>query len=227
MKANVKTLAVAAVGVASIVAHAQSFKLTITNTGPQPLSPLFVATSTNQFNIFSIDAPASIGIKNTAERGDASAMMAIATASPAVGWSSVLGASPLVPGASRTFVIQADPGHPFFSFAAMLGQTNDGFIGESVNSLGLTLFNGSAPRRLDLEIKGDRAWDAGTKKNTQNAADLAFLGGTGDPPEDPWDAHVRVHSGVIAGIGDSWALMPNWNKWTVMARISVVPLSNY
>jgi hypothetical protein len=109
----------------------------------------------------------------------------------------------------------------------MLGKTNDGFIGESVNSLGLTLFDGSAPHGLDLEVKGDRAWDAGTKKNTQNAADLAFLGGTGEPPEDPWDAHVRMHSGVIAGIGDSWALMPNWNKWTVLARITVVPLSNY
>jgi hypothetical protein len=86
------------------------------------------------------------------------------------------------------------------------------------------LFRDANAVGLTIVVTGQRAWDAGTEMNTQNAADLAFLGGTGNPPENPWDAHVRVHSGVLAGIGDSWTLMPNWTPDTELARITVEPM---
>ena len=110
----------------SAAAHADQFRLTLTNTGPQPLSPFFYSASTDQFNVFSTGGFASPGIKNIAEKGDASTMLGIAASASAVGTYGLLGASPLVPGASRTLVFEADAAHPYFSFASMLGKTNDG-----------------------------------------------------------------------------------------------------
>lgn len=202
-------------------AQAADFQLTITNHGPQPLSPLFYAASTDQFNIFSVGGFASPGIKNIAERGNATDMLGIAAAASSVGTYGLLGASPLVPGNTRSVLFSADAAHPYFSFASMLGKTNDGFIGESVDSMGLTLFNGSNAKSFTIEVFGSRAWDAGTEKNTQNLIDLNTLGGTMNPPEDPGQDVVRVHPGIIAGLGDSWQQLPNWTTSTHLATIKV------
>lgn len=216
-----RTTAIVALAALTGVAHADQFQLTITNTGPQPLSPLFYSASTDQFNIFSVGGFASPGIKNIAEKGDASTMLAIAGSASAVQTYGLLGASPLLPGASRTVTFEADAAHPYFSFASMLGKTNDGFIGESVNSMGLKLFNGGTAQSLDLAVFGNRAWDAGTEKNTQNLVDLNTLGGTMNPAEDPGMNVVRVHAGIVAGLGDSWSQLPNWTTSTQLARIQV------
>lgn len=215
---NLFRIGACCVGLSSLIAQAGTFKLTITNAGPQPLSPLFFASSDATFDIFHAGSSASAGIKNIAERGNTTAMTGIAAAAGgAVGTYGVLGASPLAPGDSRTTTFSTDAAHPYFSFAAMLGKTNDGFIGESMSSMGLML--SSTP--IDLTITGARAWDAGTELNTQNAADLGFLGGSGNPAEMAGDDHVRVHNGVIAGFGDSWAAMPAWSSTTPLARIQV------
>ncbi len=202
-------------------AGAEDFQITITNTGPQPLSPLFYSASTNQFDIFSVSGSASTGIKNVAESGDATALLGIAAGGTGVGTFGLVGASPLVPGASRMLTFSADAAHPFFSFAAMLGKTNDGFIGESVSSAGLQLFSGGVAQSLDISVLGTRAWDAGTEKNTQDAADLGFLGGSGNPQEDAGENIIRVHGGVIPNVGDSWSQMPAWDATTQLAHIQV------
>ena len=202
-------------------AHAEQFQLTLTNTGPQPLSPFFYSASTDGFNIFSTGGFASPGIKNIAEKGDASTMLAIAASSSAVGTYGLLGATPLVPGGTRTLLFEADAAHPYFSFASMLGRTNDGFIGESVDSMGLRLFDAGGARSFTQDVFGTRAWDAGTEKNTQNLIDLNTLGGTENPQEDPGQNVVRVHAGIVAGLGDSWQQLPNWSPSTQLAHIQV------
>ena len=216
-----KTTAITLLAALGAAAHADQFRLTLTNTGPQPLSPFFYSASTDGFNVFSTGGFASPGIKNIAERGNASAMLDIAASSSAVGTYGLLGATPLLPGGTRTLVFEADAAHPYFSFASMLGRTNDGFIGESVDSLGLRLFDAGGARSFTQDVFGTRAWDAGTERNTQNLVDLNTLGGTENPQEDPGQNVVRVHSGIVAGLGDSWQLLPNWSPTTQLAHIQV------
>ncbi len=178
---------VAAMAALAIVgsASAQDFSITWTNLGPQPLSPLFFAASNNSFDIFQVGGSASQGIKDIAETGDVSAMLGIAEAAGrAVGFRSVLGGGPLMPGFSRSGTFSASSTTRWFSFATMLGMTNDGFLGESVSSMSLDLYDAlDNPTGFSLTIMGSRAWDAGTEDNTQDAADLAALGGSGNPPE--------------------------------------------
>jgi hypothetical protein len=224
MKGRMK-LALLAVGVASGVAQADEFQITIENLGPQPLSPLFYSAGDNQFDIFDVGGSASLGIKKIAEGGDTSAMLSIASAAaPHSGTFGVVGASPLAPGGTVSSSFSTDLAHGFFSFAAMLGKTNDGFIGESLTSLGLNLYNAGTPQGFSLLVTGARAWDAGTEKNTQNAADLGFLGGSGNPAEDAGSNTIRVHGGVIPNVGDSWNLLPSWSPTQQLARITVAPV---
>lgn len=215
-------IAITTLAAFAVAAHAADYRLTITNTGPQPLSPLFFSASDASFNIISIGGTASTGIKQIAETGNAATELGIAgMAGSAVATYGLVGSSPLTPGGTRTILFSTDAAHPYFSFAAMLGKTNDGFIGESVNSMGLNLFNGSTPQGFNLDVFGTRAWDAGTEKNTQNLIDLNTLGGTMNPQEDPGQNVVRVHTGIVAGVGDSWQLLPNWTASTKLAHIEV------
>lgn len=224
MKGRSKFLILSLVAVAG-VAHADEFRLTVTNLGPQPLSPLFFSAGDSTFNIFDVGGSSSLGIKKIAEGGDTSSMLDIATAAGShSGTFGVLGAAPLGPGGERSLVFNTTTAHGYFSFAAMLGKTNDGFIGESFSSQGLNLYSGSTPTGFSFLVTGARAWDAGTENNTQNAADLGFLGGSGNPAETGGNDHIRVHAGVINGVGDSWDQMPAWSTDTELARITVTPV---
>jgi hypothetical protein len=186
---------------------------------------LFWSASDSSFDIFSVGGTASAGIKAIAEGGNTAPMIGIANAAgSAVQAFGVLGSSPLGPGETRTAMIDIDPGKDFFSFAMMLGKTNDGFLGESVSSQGLRLFSGNVPLGFSVNLYGARAWDAGTEKNTQNAADLGFLGGMGNPAEDPGMDHIRVHGSVIPGVGDSWQQMPDWDTNTRLSTLTVLPV---
>lgn len=202
------------------IAHADEFQITWTNHGPQPLSPLFFSAGNNSFDIFQVGGTSSLGIKNIAEGGNTSAMLAIAgSAGSDVGAFGVAGGAPLGPGGTLTQTFSTDSSHGIFSFATMLGKTNDGFLGESASSMGLNLYSGGNPTGFTLNIFGSRAWDAGTEDNTQNAADLGFLGGSGNPADS--NAAIRVHGGIIPNFGDSWDQMPAWQQGDLLATISV------
>ena len=138
MKAKIGLIAV--MTTAGVLAHADMFEITWTNHGPQPLSPLFFSASDGSFDIFQIGGSASAGIKDIAETGNPTAMLGIAgAAGSSVQAFDVMGPGPLMPGNSRTMIFETSSTHGFFSFASMLGMTNDGFIGESVSSAGLNL----------------------------------------------------------------------------------------
>jgi hypothetical protein len=210
--------AVSAVGAAQAVL----FQVTVTNLGPQPLSPMFLAASNSSFDAFTVGSTASLGIKNIAETGDTAAMVGIANAAGANISQFVVGPSVLTTGQSYTLTLNADTAHPWLSFASMLGKTNDGFIGAAVGDNPLGLFLAGNPLAFSYTLTGTQAWDAGTELNTQNAVDLAFLGGMGNPA-DPNNL-IRQHAGVVPGVGDSWQQMPQWGTFQQLARLDVTPV---
>lgn len=202
---------------------ADQFEITWTNHGPQPLSPLFWSVGNSSFDIFQFGGSASEGIEAIAEGGNTAPMLALATAAgSSVQAFGVLGGAPLMPGNSLSAIIDVNSGSDYFSFATMLGQTNDGFLGESVSSMGLRLFNGNVATGFSVNIFGARAWDAGTEQNTQNAADLGFLGGSGSPADS--QSFIRVHETIVPGLGDSFTLMPDWATGSQLATVTAVPV---
>jgi hypothetical protein len=152
--------------------------------------------------------------------------LAIAAASSAIESYGAAGTAPIGNGAppangntaSATFF--ADTAHPYLSFAAMLGITNDGFIGDSVSSAGLMLFNGGVAQDLDITIYGSNAWDAGAAEDAQTAATLTHFGGT----PSPITGTIHTHLGLIPGVGDYTSLglsQYNWTSTTELANIQI------
>jgi hypothetical protein len=205
------------------LASADMFTVKVENLGPQPLSPLIGIGHNSSFDIFTEGSTASQGIKLIAEGGDTSALESIiaSAGSDIGGWGKVSG-GPIAPGETRFFTFETDSAHPWFSFAAMLGKTNDGWLGIGAGDGALNLYSGSTAFGGVYLAKGADAWDAGTEMNTQNAADLGFLGGSGNPADS--NNLIRHHAGIQAGVGDSWAQMPAWTSGQDLARVTVAPV---
>jgi hypothetical protein len=204
------------------LANAADFQITVTNLGAQPISPMFMASSNGSFDAFTVGSAASLGIKNIAESGNATEMTNIATAAGSNVYDFLVGPSVLMTGGSYTVTLSADEMHPWLSFASMLGKTNDGFVGAAVGDGALGLFVGGNAQAFSYTLYGTQAWDAGTEENTQNAADLAFLGGMGNPADSLPTIHQ--HAGVIPGVGDSWMEMPQWQLLDPLVRLDVTPV---
>lgn len=187
-----------ALGLCVGTASGETFTFMIENIGVQPLSPVFVATHDATFDIFDEGAPASPEIEAIAEGGNTAPMVALATGAPGVLDFSV-GAGVIQPGESATVMVTADASHPYLSFAAMLGVTNDGFIGVAYGDSALDLFRLGPPMPYDFTVSYLDAWDAGTEVNTESAADAPALGGMGSPAEG--GVITRPHPGIL-GIAD-------------------------
>lgn len=216
---------IAAIGVlamAAAVAGATEFQITVTNLGAQPISPMFMAASNSNFDAFTVGSSASLGIKNIAESGNATEMMNIANAAGSDVFDALIGPSVLMTGQSYSVSLDADASHPWLTFASMLGKTNDGFVGAAVGDGALGLFVGNNAQAFSYILHGTQAWDAGTEENTQNAADLAFLGGMGNPTDSM--PFIHQHPGVIPGVGDSWMEMPQWQTLDPLVRLDVTPV---
>lgn len=207
----------------AVASSADTFKLTVTNHGPQPLSPVFFSAGTADWDIFTEGEAASAGIKDIAEAGDARTMARLAGLSRgSVTSFGIIGSSPQRSMETRSVFFEADAFHDHFSFATMLGKTNDGFIGESASTGNLHLYQNGVAAGWTLEVTGSRVWDAGTEVNTQNGIDLPFRGGLGNPLEY---GVIGFHRGIEAGKGDSWTEMPSWSDATHLATVTltVVP----
>ncbi len=214
---------VLALGVVTSAFAQTTFRLKVENLGPQPLSPVFWSAGNSSFDIFSLGGTASQGIKDIAEGGNTTAMLAIASAAGSnISSYGVLAGGPVMPGQYRMGTFTTTSSHGYFSFASMLGMTNDGFVGEGVSSMGLSLFSGSTPQGFSVVIRGSRAWDAGTELNTQSSADVPAFGGSGNPADST--SAIRVHETIIPNVGDRWEQMPDWEQSTELARISVEPV---
>ena len=209
-------------------AHAVLFRINVTNLGGQPLSPMFFSASNSSFDIFQVGGTATNGIKRIAEGGNTAPQIQLAAdAGSAVAAYGRVGNAPITTGGGYSILFDTDETHGIFSFAAMLGHTNDGWIGESASSANLQLFTNGNANKLDWIVTGRKAWDAGTEKNTQSSADLGFLGGSGNPAEDAADGpnfgKIRTHGGVIDGLNQS-AQMETWHLDSQIAHITVEPV---
>ncbi len=204
----------------SISAQTFEYRITLENLGPQPLSPLFFAAGNSSFDIFALGGTASAGIKAIAEGGNTAPMSAIAAAAGAnVSSFGTLAGGPVMPGGMRTTTFTTDVARPYFSFATMLGMSNDAFLGESFSTSSLELFQSGSPQGFTMLLTGLRAWDAGTEFNSQNAADIGALGGSGNPADS--DTAIRIHDTIIQGLGDSFTALPDWERGTPLARVTV------
>jgi len=194
-----------------------TYEVTIRNlTGGQPLTPPVFATHRGSVHVFVVGKAASFEIKEIAENGNLTPMVeALSNNKQVSDVVVVVGAPPpLLPGGSATFMITADPGAKFLSFASMLICTNDGFTG--IDSVLLPIRVGD---RVTVETAG---YDAGTEINTEDFADIVppcppLTGVPSDVPgtgvSNPHLAEggvIRHHPGIQGGVD----LVPAIHGWT-------------
>jgi hypothetical protein len=168
-------------------------------------------------HVFVVGEAASFELKEIAENGNLTPMVEALSNNRHVSDVVVAVAGdppPLLPGGSVTFMITADPGAKFLSFASMLICTNDGFTG--IDSVLLPIRVGGS---VTVETAG---YDAGTEINTEDFADIVppcppLTGVPSDVPgtgvSNPALAEggvIRHHLG-IQGIAD---LVPAIHGWT-------------
>jgi hypothetical protein len=231
-------VAAAAVALAAAPAaeakRADTFVVTFTDlTSGQPLTPAVAATHRGRNELFRVGDAASFGLKEIAENGNNTPMLARLGADNDVSDFLEAPGGPLVPagtpgdamfGQSTTFTITADRGARRLSLASMLICTNDGFTG--VNSLRL-------PSKVGDNVTVETmAYDAGTEANTEDFADMvppcqALIGvSSGEPgtgQSDPALAQndvIRHHSGVT-GRRDLVPAVHGWDVNAPVARITV------
>ncbi len=177
----------------------------------QLFSPPVIAAHSADGHIFEMGEAASPGLQTVAETGNPTTLLAELNASPYVYNASVLASAPLMPGTRLTATFDA-PAGSLISLAAMLGCTNDGFVG--LNSVAL----GSG---IDAMAN---SYDAGTEVNTESAADLTGLCGSAGPVtfvglggHVDENGVVMSHPG-IQGIG----VLTSAHSWTdPVARIQI------
>ncbi len=188
-------------------AFCQTYRISLTNlTGGQPFSPFVFAAHDASETLWQEDAAASPGIRQIAEEGDNSVLLADlnSVAGGSVG-TVQSGSGPTLPGASTSFLLDTDAAHPLLSSAWMLGWTNDGFTGLN----GLDLRTVTDTLTLDLF-----AFDAGTEVNNESAPYLAPLGGILNDPEN---GVIHPHPGIV---GDRD--IPAFRGWTgAVARLQI------
>jgi len=205
--------------------QALEFTITIENLGPQPFSPIFVATTNGSFDLFTAGSVAPLRIERIAEDGDASVAATDAAAAAGAGhildWA-VIDTMPIPPGATRTFTLDATTTHRWFQWATMLGMTNDAFIGSGLGlgDFQIDLFNNGVPLNADFTVSFLNVWDAGTEINTEAAADLGAFGNVGVGP-----SQGGVIAGPHTGIRGDGAIPSSFNWYGHdVAHITITPV---
>lgn len=203
-----------------------TYQITLTNlTNGQPFASIIAVTHDQTVRLVNVGALASDALAALAQAGDATPMVTLLNG--LAGVSAVSEATaPLAAGESATFTINAAPGD-FFSLAAMLACTNDGFVGlDSAN-----LPDPGEERTIALG-----AYDVGREENSEASADLpdecSELGPvalTGDPNDNLDEGAVATNppTNIVAhpGITGGGDLTPVAHGWTEVATITITPLA--
>ena len=198
-------------------ASALIFKVEITNLSPNVLSPAALVTHNSGYDLFDAGALASSAVEAIAETGNNSLILSEAMLSSAVLDTQVPDGSILTQGMTGTAMINADPSHPLLTYAAMMGKSNDGWIGGSTGDGAIQLFSGSTPMSTDLIIMPFMVWDAGTEMNDELLTSVGA--GIGTPTADPITAN---HPGIVIGGAGHLPLSVNWTGGPV-AQLKVTP----
>ncbi len=169
------------------------------------LTPVWVGFHDGNFDTFDLLRPATEGLENIAEDGDASELSA-RFAESRVGSldSTIAGGDDFViaPGeiATATFTLDNElAASRYFNFVSMVVPSNDAFIGNR-NHRDFPIFD-ERGNFLDLQllIDGDEVIDAGTEVNDELEATTAFFSQQVPNTGETEDGLVRLHSGFIEG----------------------------
>lgn len=211
---------------------AATYRVTVANlTGGQPLTPPLVALHRPGTGLFSVGEPASEGIQQLAENGNLEPLTMALSEDDAVGAFAVGDTGPLVPAAdpgetgfahATTLEFGAARDAAYFSYAAMLVATNDGFAGLDTVALPETVGESATHYAA--------GFDAGTEINTEDFADLvppaqALIGVSSDDegtatsdPDLAEDGVIHPHPGVVGG-SDLVPEVHGWREPVVMVHV--------
>ncbi|HVJ21465.1 MAG TPA: spondin domain-containing protein, partial [Polyangiaceae bacterium] len=132
-----------------------------------PLSSVFYALHSSDWQLFVPDAQSRPGLKALATAGDAATLVAERTGEDGL---DELGsvAGPLLPGDSVSFTVAATAAAPLLTFATMVMETNDAFIAPP--NTGIALLDDDGQPRSDDELEAEirrnlTVWDAGAERD--------------------------------------------------------------
>ena len=197
-----------------------TYEVTVTNlTGGQPFTPPLVVTHRTRLSVFEVGEAASLGVREIAENGNLGPLAGALAGNKHLSElvialpSDPMAPPPILPTASRTFMITADHGFKHFSFVSMLICTNDGFTG---------LASVRLPRRVgNTSVYALVAYDAGSEINTEDLADIvppcapltsfpSSDAGTGmSDPALAEDGVIGMHAGIL-GTDDLDPMIHGW-----------------
>ena len=181
----------------------KTYQVTITNLTPgQPIAPVMVATHHPGMSFFQVGEAPSPELAPLAEAGNGNPMADKLRGMPGVTAAEV-GAGGTGPGGTSSIMITArDNDH--LSLGAMLGNTNDAFVG---------LADVRLPKGKRMVTYMAPGYDAGTETNDELCATVPgpACGGAALSPEDPGEGFVYIHNG-IHGIGGLSAAELDWRN---------------
>ena len=185
-------------------------RVTVTNhtsAGGLFLTPVWLGAHNGDFDLFDGGHAASAGLEMLAEDGDFSGLNTELVAADGEGVSGAVfgpagfpGAPVLDPGEVASATLTVDGAHQnFLSFASMVIPSNDAFIGSGE---AVRLFTGDGRFRgaKEIEIGGEKVYDAGTEQNTE--MDAAFLNQTAPNTGVDENGVVHLHQGFIGSHGN-------------------------
>jgi len=159
-------------------------------TDNQPLAPVAVVLHQSGYHVFSAGTAASPALELLAESGDPVDIIAEANNSTNV-LSTAATATATLPGENSQLTLQGTDNDTVLSLAAMLVNTNDGFIGIDTLNLG-------DMQRGDTLTLLTNVYDAGTEANSETTTTIPGLGGEGfNIARDDHDL-IGIHPGVIS-----------------------------
>lgn len=199
--------------------HGDRFEVKITNlTRGQQFTPILLATHKAGVKLFELGKPASPELAMLAEEGNTAPLAALLAARADTG-QVVTGKGLTNPGATTTLVVEGLGGFGFFSVAAMLIPTNDGFF--AVNDAAL-------PRGGETLALTAPAYDAGSERNDELCASIPGpffpeCGGSGGGAKaGGGEGYVFIHAG-IHGVGDFKPANRDWRNPVALITVRRLP----
>lgn len=180
--------------------HGKTYEISFTNLTPgQPIARLMVASHDAGMSLLNTS---NEELAYLAEAGNGQPMAEVLNATSGV-TSAVVGDTGHAPGGSSTLLIQAHK-RDHISLGAMLGNTNDAFVG---------LMDVPLPKGKEVLTYLAPAYDAGTETNDESCATIPgpACGGEALSPADPGEGFVSIHNG-IHGIGGLEASIYDWRN---------------
>lgn len=206
---------------------AGELSVTFTNTsGAKVLTPMAVILHDAGVRAFEPGQPASPGLEQLAEDGDASLWVSELSGAAGVAAATVanmpVGAAqpgPLMPGMSYRVVLTPAAGSRFLSVGSMLVPTNDTFVATEAGGVELSTAGGvlRSPAQIEADLRQALlAWDAGSEANQVGSA-----GPDQAPRQAAPDTGGDEGSGLIRPFADPVWSYPATDR---LVRITVRPL---